>query len=347
MSYARRFCGFLFAALCGLMLTMQGCSASEPFASRPQVAQFIQEMVKDHGFNQAQLTTVMNQVVINPKVIALMTKPYEAKPWYQYQTFFVNPWRIEHGVAFWQEHAKFLQETEQKYGVPASIIVAILGVETRYGTNTGGFKVIDALSTLAFDYPPRAAFFRKELVQYLLLCRDKHFDPLTLKGSYAGAMGYPQFMPSSYRHYAVDAAGQPGGRSDLLTNTKDVIASVANYLKQNGWQANGVIAEPAQGNPQALAKLPSDKKKLELTVAELTQQGLVLPKAVSPSQKAAIIALQEAENQAQYWVAFHNFYVIMRYNTSKLYAMAVYQLAEKIAEARAQELAKLKQEQKA
>jgi membrane-bound lytic murein transglycosylase B len=277
-----------------LLFSLTGCATS--YAQRPEVQQFIQHMSVKHNFDQTQLTQLFDQVKPNQRVIKAMTKPSEAMPWYTYRPIFVTEQRAQQGAAFWRQNAKTLNYASQRYGVPAEIIVAILGVETRYGQMEGNYNALTALSTLAFDYPPRANYFRGELEQYLLLTRDLSVDPLSVQASYAGALGAPQFMPSSYRHYAVDC--DQDGRIDLFHNNADAIASIANYLAVNGWQRGGLIARPAH----AFSKTPNQAKLLTLQ----TRTG--------------------TEN----WYTFHNFSVIMRYNTSPLYAMAVYQLSEMI-----------------
>jgi membrane-bound lytic murein transglycosylase B len=283
--------GFLF-----LTLWLTGCATTNPdYSQRPEVQNFIDEMVVRHHFNRSQLTNLFDQVTPRKIIIKSTSKPKESIEWYNYRPIFVTSQRAREGADFWRAHAKTLAEAQQRYGVPAEIIVAIIGVETRYGQHMGGHRVIDALSTLSFDYPRRARFFRSELENYLLLTRDvPTLNPATLRGSYAGAIGEPQFMPSSYRHYAVDSTGK--GYSDLINNSDDAILSVANYFKGHGWITGGRVATSAQQKCLACAKL-------------LVLQGKTGP---------------------EYWYCFHNFYVITRYNTSPLYAMAVYQLSEMI-----------------
>jgi membrane-bound lytic murein transglycosylase B len=282
----------LFCLTLSILLT--GCATS--YAQRPQVQQFIQQMSAKHNFDQTQLTQLFSQVQPDKRVINAMNKPHEAMPWYTYRPIFVTDKRAQEGAVFWRQHQKTLATVANRYGVPPEIIVAILGVETRYGQIQGNFSALTALSTLAFDYPPRAPYFRSELEQFLLLTRDYSIDPLTARASYAGALGQPQFMPSSYRKYAVDYDHDQ--KSDLFSNTDDIIASIANYFYAHGWQQGDLIAKPAN----SITKLPKQAKLLTLQ----TKTG--------------------TEN----WYIFPNFSVIMRYNTSPLYAMAVYQLSQLI-----------------
>lgn len=296
-------------------------------ANRPEVQAFIGEMVRKHGFDPRELNAVFARAKAQPDIIAAITRPAEAKPWHAYRKIFLVPKRIQGGVEFWNAHQATLTRAEQVYGVPAEIIVAILGVETLYGGNTGKHKVLEALSTLAFDYPRRADFFRRELEQYLLLSREEGIDPLALQGSYAGAMGLAQFMPSSYRAYAVDFTGD--GRRDLWNNPQDAIGSIANYLSVHSWKRGNIIAMPATVQGSQYQSLLSENLKPKLNVQTLRRQG-VIPQFPLNNQKQAILLELEGEGGPQYWLGFDNFYVITRYNHSPLYAMAVYQLGQEI-----------------
>lgn len=300
---------------------------AEALTSRPEVQVFIAEMVRQHGFDPRELNAVFAQAQAQPDIIAAITRPAEAKPWHAYRQIFLVPGRIEEGVEFWNAHEATLDRAEQVYGVPAEIIVAILGVETFYGGITGKHKVLEALATLAFDYPRRADFFRRELEHYLLLSREEGIDPLALRGSYAGAMGLAQFMPSSYRAYAVDFTGD--GRRDLWTNPQDAIGSIANYLSVHGWRRGEGIAMPATVQGNQYPSLLSKDLKPRLSVQTLRRQG-VIPQSPINGEKKAILLELEGEDGPQYWLGFDNFYVITRYNHSPLYAMAVYQLGQEI-----------------
>lgn len=260
-------------------------------ADRPDVDRFIADMARKHGFSTAELRRVFAGVGIQPAVLTAMSKPYEAKPWHAYKKLFLTDTRIQGGIEFRQRQAQALARAEAKYGVPPEIITAIIGVESGYGQKPGNYRVIDALATLGFEYPRRAEFFRAELEQFLLLCREEGIDPLQPLGSYAGAMGMPQFMPSSFRKLAADGDGD--GRRDIWNNPADAIASVARYFHANGWHTGEPIAASIAGPVSASGK---------------------------------VVKLDEETGPA-YWATYHNFQVIMRYNHSPLYAMAAYELS--------------------
>lgn len=301
------------------LLAMQTAWADSAFVQQPKVIHFINQMVQQHGFSRQELINIFNAVKVRPAVIKSVKAPLEQKPWYTYQMLFVTEWRIHEGVKFWRKYHAALQRAEKNYGVPASIIVATIGVETKYGRNTGNYPVIDALANLGFSDSPRAPFFRSELEQFLLLAREQHLNPLKVMGSYAGAIGQPQFMPSSYRHYAVNFSGNP--KIDLSNNQLDVIGSIANYYHKHGWKS---------GEPVVLrTSLKGNKYKfLTHTPTHLAEYGLLTP--AQQKQKVKLIQLQGYLGQ-EYWLGFHNFDVIKRYNASDLYAMAVYQLSHYIS----------------
>jgi membrane-bound lytic murein transglycosylase B len=300
-------------------------------SNRPDVQAFIQEMVKEHGFSQAELTKEFQQVTINNTIIDLMNKPAEkTKTWDQYRPMFVTNAQAIAGVKFWKDNEAALTKAQQQYGVPPEIIIAIIGVETRYGQNTGGFSVLDALSTLTFEYPRRSAFFRSELKEYLLLAREEGVDPTTLVGSYAGAMGTPQFMPSSYRKYAVDFSGN--GKRDIWKSNTDAIGSVANYFKSHGWIANAPVVYAANVTGDAYKSIPVNELNPYISIAELAAKGVTPREKVNlpPNQMVTLIELKN-KNNPEYWIGLNNFYVIMRYNPRVMYAMAVYDLSQQIA----------------
>ncbi len=318
----------LVALLCVFAVA---CQAHTDLTRRSDVDQFIDAMVKQHGFSRADLIKIFRQVEIHPEIIDTIARPAESKPWYAYRSLFVTKDRISGGVAYWKANAAALAAAEKRYGVAPQYIVAILGVETRYGRNTGGYRVIDALSTLAFDYPPRGAFFRKELEQYLLMIREEGLGPFKLTGSYAGAMGSPQFMPSSFRSYAVDFDGD--GKRNLWNDNRDIIGSIANYFKVHGWIDGGLVAMPA------LVHGTRYKALLDLGLKPQTEAGKLRSYDVTSQSRLPAdmdVALLELENHdgPEEWVTFNNFYVITRYNRSPLYAMAVYQLSKAIREAK-------------
>ena len=302
--------------------------AAADYAERPDVVAYVDELVAKHGFDRASLLAMFSEVDKKQAILDAISRPAEkVKPWYEYREIFVTPTRIEQGIEFWREHADDLARAEAQFGVPSHVIVSIIGVETRYGRNTGSYRVADALSTLGFDYPPRAAFFRNELTQFLLLAREEGRDPLSLTGSYAGAMGYGQFIPSSYRAYAVDFDGD--GKRDIWANTADAIGSVANYFNRHGWRTDGpvvVAADPLDARVDAIA---NDALSLNHTVGKIRSLGVSMP-GYDDQEPAMLIKLDGA-NGPEYWVGLQNFYVITRYNRSSMYALAVHQLGEAIA----------------
>ncbi|MBI5660422.1 MAG: lytic murein transglycosylase B [Nitrosomonadales bacterium] len=291
-------------------------------ADLPGIPQFIDEMVARHQFNRDELEQVFNRAQHRQAVIDAISRPATLKPWTEYRATFLNDRRIGGGLQFWALHADALQRAEQQYGVPQEIIVALIGVETLYGNNSGKYSVLDALVTLAFDYPRRAEFFRGELEHYLLLARDQKLDLFKVQGSYAGAMGIPQFMPGSYRKYAVDFGGD--GITDLLRDPLDAIGSVANYLRQFGWSNGDTVAARARANGLA----PGSR-----AVADWAAVGVRLESPVAADKTARLISFTVADGK-EFWLAFGNFDVITRYNNSDFYAMTVYQLAEALRAAR-------------
>ncbi len=296
---------------------------------RTEVQSFIDEMAAKHGFDRDELTAIFEQVRMKQKIIDAITRPAEGKPWHEYRPIFVTKTRISEGVKFWNENEADLKRAEQTYGVPPEIIVAVIGVETRYGRHKGSWRVLDSLSTLAFAYPKRAKFFRSELEQYLLLTREESLDPLTIKGSYAGAMGKAQFISSSYRHYAVDFDGD--GKRDLWHNTTDAIGSVANYFKRHKWQPGKPVGSYAMVGNDHVSHLLEAGIKPHTTVKEFRQQGVTSLTPLPPEAPAALIAFEKKDGRSDYWLGLNNFYTITRYNHSPLYAMAVYQLGQAIS----------------
>jgi membrane-bound lytic murein transglycosylase B len=292
---------------------------------------FIRQMVTTHQFDEAVLTDLFNQAELNEDIIKRISSPSESLPWYKYRKIFLKEPRIKAGVQFWYENAETLVAVEKETGVPAAIIVAIIGVETQYGQHTGHYRVIDALSTLAFAYPPRSQFFRSELENFLLLCREEHIDPLTPTGSYAGAMGMPQFMPSSYRHYAVDF--NQDKHHDIWHDPSDVIASIANYFVQHQWQKGQAIAIPVEATGEKYKTILNVDLKPNLRLDELESVNLKIQTPLLSTTKAKIIAFEQEDGE-ELWAALNNFYVITRYNHSPLYAMAVYQLSLAISNQR-------------
>lgn len=303
--------------------------AGSGLSQRPDIQAFAKQMQAKHNYDEKELLALFDQIELRPSVITAMQRPYEAKPWHQYRQAFITQARISEGVAFYKKHEATLKKAEQQFGVPAEIITAIIGVETLYGKNTGNHPVFESLATLAFDYPPRSKFFSSELEHYLLLTKEQGFDPLALKGSYAGAMGGPQFIASSYRQYAVDYSGS--GKKDLLNNWQDIIGSVANYFQKNGWKTAEPIVYTAKANNKNYAPLlsPKTNPSPKYSFAEIKKAGISTQATLADNTAVALIALEETQGESL-WVALNNFYVITRYNHSNLYAMAVYELSEKI-----------------
>ncbi len=309
-----------------LLLGLAGCATNyTAYAARPDVQQFINQVSAKDQFSKTQLTELFSQIKPNQHIIKNMTTPHESMHWYAYRAIFMQAARAQEGADFWRKHAATLTYAQQRYGVPPEIIIAILGVETRYGQIQGNYSAFDAISTLAFNYPPRANYFKSELEQYLLLTREGSFDPLTLKGSYAGALGAAQFMPSSYRHYAVSYTGKK--YSNLFNNADDAIVSIANYFHANGWQAGGAVAVKTRITGKRYLSMPKQSLKPHRSLAQFEHDGVYPAKPFPASEKATLISLA-GKNGVEYWLGFHNFYVITRYNTSSLYAMAVYQLSD-------------------
>ncbi len=328
---ARHIPGPGLAALLSLLALLAapaaGAAGSERLAPS-EIAEFVRDVAARHGLAPAGVERTLESARISQKIIDAMTRPAEAKPWYKYRPIFVTEERARAGADFWGRNAGDLAQAEARYGVPAEVICAIIGVETFYGRNTGSFRVVDALATLAFRYPPRAAFFRSELEHFLLLSNEQGFDPLALTGSYAGAMGLPQFISSSYRAYAVDFDGD--GVVNIWDNPADAIGSVANYLGKHGWTRDAAIAIPAQV-PEAAQALVDKELKVQRPVSEYVAAG-IRPEVELPGDAAGNLMRLEQASGGEFWLGLANFYVITRYNRSILYAMAVHQLGALIRE---------------
>lgn len=329
--------GWLARALCGAGLF--GALGATPgvFAADYQgekIAEFVREMTQDYGFASEQLVEMLAQAERKQAILDAISRPAErVKPWKEYRPIFITDSRIAQGVDFWRENEATLARAEKEYGVPAQVIVAIIGVETFYGRNTGNYRVIDALSTLGFDYPPRQPFFRQQLKEFLLLAREEQVDPLTLTGSYAGAMGLPQFMPSSFRAYAVDFDAD--GHIDIWKNPVDAIGSAANYFKQHGWATGEPVVARATVTGERYGEGLTEGLEPVKNAAELRELGWQWQTEAQTADDTAITAfrLDGAEGD-EYWVGLPNFYVITRYNRSVMYALAVHQLAEQMVQAR-------------
>jgi membrane-bound lytic murein transglycosylase B len=314
-------------------------AAATGYAARPEVRQFIDEMAAEHGFDRAALAKAFAQAKFQPQIVAAMQRPLLEPPkWYEYARPFLAPPRVSGGVAFWSANEAALARAEATYGVPAEVVVAIIGVETFYGRNTGKHRALDALSTLSFDYPRRAAFFRGELKQFLLLARDLGVSPVLPKGSFAGALGVPQFMPGSYRNYAVDFDGD--GRIDLWGSPADAIGSVANFLARHDWQPGQPVLLPAgidaAQRDAVMRRLDggiSERRALDAWAADGVTAAVV-PADLAPDPVGLLLLEESDAGDASHWIACNNFYVITRYNRSRLYATAVWELANAVRAAR-------------
>lgn len=354
--------------LAAFLVAPTTAAAPPTYADRPDVVAFIDEMVVDHAFDAAALRRFFAEVRYQRAVVSAMSRPVVAPPkWYEYAPQFLTSARIDSGVAFWSANAAALERAQKEFGVPAEIVVAIIGVETFYGRHTGSYRVADALTTLAFDYPRRAWFFRNELKHFLLQTREQKISPLVPKGSYAGAQGLPQFMPGSLRDYALDYDGD--GSIDLAGDVDDAIGSVANYLARHGWQAGGPIMEPAtidvdkvDAVERALDGGISDRRTLEswrrdgVHTASIPDSANSVPETANgisragtgaaetgagvanmPSADTTGVLMLEEEGEPSYWLVFNNWYVLTRYNRSRLYASAVWKLSQEVKRASGRE----------
>ena len=307
--------------------------ARPAFADRPDVHEFIQEMVGQYQFDEAVLRRQFNTVKPSQSVLKAIrpAKSPRAKSWLTYRQRVVEPVRIQAGMNFWRQHEADLARAEATFGVPAEIIVAIIGVETIYGRDSGNFNVFNSLATLAFEYPPRADLFRRELQALLLLAREEGRDPLSYRGSFAGALGLPQFLPSSVRRYAVDF--DQDGRIDLENNATDAIGSVGHFLQEHGWQTGTVIALPARVDGDVIPLLAEGIRPVRMP-DELAAFGVhPATQDTVPAQPAALIDLPTPDTDTEFRLGFNNFYMITRYNRSNFYAASVMDLAEAITAA--------------
>ena len=296
---------------------------------RDNIKIFIENMVEKHGFDEKELSSILAQAESKESILNAISRPAERTlTWNQYRDIFIKDERIVAGVQFWKEHTETLNLISEETGVSIEILVGIIGVETYYGRITGGYRVIDALSTLAFDYPKRSPFFTRELEEYLLIAKEEKMDPFDATGSYAGAMGSPQFMPSSYRAYAVDSDND--GKRDIWNNWSDVIGSVANYFIEHGWQRGNEVIVPANYDESSSKIEIKNGLKATETVSSLSFQGVSFTTNMDGNHPAELLKLEQ-ENASNYWVGMHNFFVITKYNHSIMYGLAVHQLGQAIA----------------
>ena len=320
-----------------LMLLLAGPAAAKdpahaPYAGRPDVRAFVQEMVQRHGFVERELTQVFSKARRVDVALKAVATPATARAWMDYRALFVNDRLVAGGVEFWRTHPAALERASRDYGVPEHYIVAILGIETNYGRQMGRWRVIDALTTLAFDYPPRAPYFRGELENYLLIARETNTDVFSVRGSWAGAIGIPQFMPGSYLRFAIDFDGD--GHADLTANPADAIGSVANFLKQHGWKAGGPVLVEADVKGEGYRTYVDGGVQPRHSLADLAKAGVAVKGNAPADERAVLIELESPGKPSDFRIGFDNFYVITRYNRSSFYATAVNDLAAAIKAAR-------------
>jgi len=307
-----------------LLVLLSSFSLADGYEKHPKFEPFIQEMVKEHNYDETFLRETLAKAQRKESILKAIARPAEkTKPWHEYRDIFLTPKRTKAGKKFLQDHKATFDVVEKKYGVPREVIASIIGVETFYGRNTGSYRVLDALATLGFDYPKRSLFYR-ELKNYFLMVRDNNLDPLSIKGSYAGAMGLGQFIPSSYISYAVDYDGD--GKKDLWTNVDDAIASVAYYFKRYGWKQGERVGQEVSLSNSDADKFANETLSLKANLSEWKKRGVNIPKDME-EQKAALFRYQ-AEEKTEYWLAYKNFYVITRYNRSRLYARTVHEFSQ-------------------
>lgn len=294
----------------------------------PQLQSLFKQLNDQHGFSYEKLNTLFQQVEIKQEILEIMNRPGESRPWPAYRQQFVTVPSANRGSRFWRRHQNALTKAQKKFGVDPAVIVAIIGVESRYGQSAGRIRTIDALTTLTLEYPRRADFFRRELVQFLLLAREQQIDPLTIKGSYAGAIGAAQFMPSSYRNYAIDFDND--GRTDLMGSRADAIGSIANYFKRHGWKPGEPAVSTAIIEGTVFPWFKDLRIKPMLSLKQLSHYGITAEQTNRDPELLAALVTLDGENGPEYRLSHNNYYVITRYNKNKKYAMAVYELSEMI-----------------
>jgi membrane-bound lytic murein transglycosylase B len=317
----------LLAGIALFLISATNCFAVD--VGRPDVDAFIDGMVKEHDYDRATLEQILDQAEKKQSILDSIAKPAERTlTWADYRPIFMTNERVQAGAEFWRENREALSIISDDTGVPEKIIVGIIGVETYYGRITGGHRVLDALSTLAFFYPPRSKFFRSELEHFLLLVREEDMQATDAFGSYAGAMGRPQFMPSSYRAYAVDSTGD--GKRDIWNNWTDVAGSIANYFVAHRWIAGEEVTSQATLSSRYQGTPPDNQLSADETVNSLSESGVMFSTGMPKSSEAQLLTLDGSDG-TEHWIGFHNFFVITRYNRSVMYALAVHQLGQEIA----------------
>jgi len=324
-----------------LLIICLGCASiwSAAAEQHPGADAFVDRMVEEYGLDADKVRATLAAAEYKQSIIDAITRPAEGKPWHEYRKIFLTRTRVVDGVRYWQQHAELIDQVAARYGIAPEVILAIIGVETSYGRNTGSYRVLDALVTLGFYYPRRAEFFSSELGHLFALSEQEQLSIMELTGSYAGAMGLGQFMPSSYQAYAVDFDAD--GVRDLWGSLPDAIGSVANYLHEHGWESGAAISIPvtidAGGElPQEL--LASGNYKPSRSIAEWRQHGIDISTGMDDERLASLIEL-DGEDGKQHWLGLQNFYVITRYNRSPLYAMAVTQLSQSLRAAYGEQMA--------
>lgn len=318
-----RTCLVLIALVSSLLTSV---SVFADYSQHPAAVPFVERLVTEHGFEKSYVVNILKQAEKQQKILDAISRPAEKTlEWKEYKNIFLGEDRIKQGAVFWRENRETLAKASKEFGVPEEIIVAIIGVETRYGRHKGGYRVIDALTTLGFDYEPRAKFFVSELEHFFLLTREQKQDPLKPMGSYAGAMGYGQFIPSSYRNFAVDYDGDE--LADIWENPVDAIGSVANYFSKHGWQEGGTVLGRTRISSSYNQDILNDSARPSLTVKELKSHGFDPVSSETGDEEKAVALMYEGVYGKEFWLGYNNFYVITRYNRSRLYAMAVWQLS--------------------
>ena len=323
---------WLAGAIALLILACPAPASAKVYVNLKQknVIEFINEMVEKHNFDRDALSEVLAKAEIKESIIKKISTPAERTlTWGEYRKIFMTRERIDAGVKFWLENREMLERIELESGVPIEMLVGIIGVETYFGRITGKDRVIDALATLAFDYPPRQTFFRKELMEFLILAREEDIDPTLPMGSYAGAMGRPQFMPSSFRAYAVDATGD--GKRDIWENWADVAGSIANYFLAHRWRVDEEVVAQATLSSAWKDPIPQPENTLKVrdTVESLSKKGVLFATNLCAVSQGELLTY-ESEDGLEHWVGFHNFFVITKYNRSVMYALAAHQLGQQI-----------------
>ncbi len=317
-------CLILLAACLGLSTPVRALDVHDS----PKLKAFVDDMAAKHGFSVSELDRLFGQVELQPEIIDAINRPKENLPWYQYEKIFVTPEMISTGVSYWKANAQALTKAQAQYGVDPQIIVAILGVETHYGQNIGRFRILDALTTLMLGYPQRSSYFRSQLEQYLLLAQELHVDPLSIKGSYAGAIGAPQFMPSSYRRYAIDFDGDH--RRDILHSSVDAIGSVANFLAEHGWRRERSVCDGAARDNRMYFWSDAGEREPKTAIGGQAKYIVARLRTVNAADLATPVSLENEDGPALR-LCYHNFFVITSYNSSTRYAMVIYNLARLIS----------------